>query len=78
MNFSKITDDLFIGTTPSVGDYDALRDAGVRLVINMRFMYNPRRDAHNPPLLLLWLRNTSKLNLSAIPAYPFLIMMSLL
>ena len=56
MNFSKITDDLFIGTTPSVSDYDTLRDLGVRLVINMRFSYGPHPDPHNPPLLLLWLR----------------------
>jgi hypothetical protein len=56
MNFSQITDDLFIGTTPSVKDYDQLRDLGVRLVINMRFTYGPRPDPHVPPLLLLWLR----------------------
>ncbi|HJS17445.1 MAG TPA: dual specificity protein phosphatase [Anaerolineales bacterium] len=56
MNFSQITDDLFIGTTPSVKDYDILREMGVRLVINMRFTYGPRPDRHVPPLLLLWLR----------------------
>lgn len=56
MNFSQITNDLFIGTTPSAQDYDQLRDLGVRLVINMRFTYGPRPDPHNPPLLLLWLR----------------------
>jgi len=56
VNFSKITDDLFIGTTPSVKDYDQLRDQGVRLVINMRFTYGPRPDPHESPLLLLWLR----------------------
>src|SRR5262245_40164259 len=56
VNFSKITDDLLIGTTPSVSDYDTLRDNGVRLVINMRFTFGPRPDPHNPPLLLLWLR----------------------
>jgi protein tyrosine phosphatase (PTP) superfamily phosphohydrolase (DUF442 family) len=56
MNFSKITDDLFIGNTPSVRDYNTLRDLGVRLVINMRFTYGPRPDAHDQPLLLLWLR----------------------
>jgi len=56
MNFSKITDELFIGNTPSVSNYDALRDLGVRLVINMRYTYGPRPDPHNPPLLLLWLR----------------------
>ena len=74
MNFSKITDDLFIGTTPSVRDYDTLRDLGVRLVINMRFTYGPRPDRHTPPLLLLWLRTIdspffpipiAKLNLGA-------------
>ena len=56
MNFSQITDDLFIGTTPSVKDYDQLRDIGVRLVINMRFTYGPRPDPYHEPLLLLWLR----------------------
>ena len=56
MNFSQITDNMFIGTTPSVKDYDQLRDLGVRLVINMRFTYGPRPDPHVPPLLLLWLR----------------------
>jgi hypothetical protein len=56
MNFSQITDDLFIGTTPSVKDYDQLRDIGVRTVINMRFTYGPRPDPHHEPLLLLWLR----------------------
>jgi hypothetical protein len=56
VNFSKITDNLFIGTTPSVGEYDTLRDIGVRLIINMRFTFGPRPDLHNPPLVLLWLR----------------------
>jgi protein tyrosine phosphatase (PTP) superfamily phosphohydrolase (DUF442 family) len=56
MDFSRITDDLFIGTTPTVRDYDALRELGVRLVINMRFERRPRPDRHNPPLSFLWLR----------------------
>jgi hypothetical protein len=56
MNFSQITDELFIGTTPSVTDYNRLRDLGVRLVINMRFIRGPHPDPHVPPLLLLWLR----------------------
>ncbi|HET7143372.1 MAG TPA: dual specificity protein phosphatase [Anaerolineales bacterium] len=55
MNFSTITEDLFIGTTPSVSDYDHLRDLGVKLVINMRVEYRPRRDLHPDPLQLLWL-----------------------
>ena len=49
MDYSRITEDLFIGTTPSVKDYDQLRDQGVRLVINMRFTYGPRPDPHESP-----------------------------
>lgn len=55
MNFSPITDDLFIGTTPSTEDYNHLRGLGVRLVINMRVEYRPRQDPHPTPLCLLWL-----------------------
>jgi len=55
-NFSNITDDLFIGTTPLVTDYDGLRELGVRLVINMRFSRGPYPDTHHEPLKLLWLR----------------------
>src|SRR5258706_6077351 len=36
-------------------DYDALRDLGVKLVINMRFEHRPRKDIHESPLQLLWL-----------------------
>ncbi len=56
MDFSKITDDLFIGTTPSVGDYDRLRELGVRLVINMRLTHHPKPDPHVQPLHFLSLR----------------------
>ncbi len=56
MNFSPITDDLFIGTAPSVRDYDRLRGLGVRLVINMRWGARLDPDPHEPPLDLLWLR----------------------
>ena len=55
MNFSLITDDLFIGTTPSTEDYNQLRDLGVQLVINMRVEHRPHPDPHDPPLSLLWL-----------------------
>jgi len=55
MDFSKITESLFIGTTPRKDDYDLLRDLGVHLVINMQFEKRPPRDAHNPPLKFLWL-----------------------
>ena len=55
MEFSAITDDLFIGTTPHPAEYDLLRRMGVRLVINMRFDRPPAPDPGQPPLDLLWL-----------------------
>jgi len=55
MNFSKITDDLYIGNTPSPGDYDQLRDLGIRLIINMRYSRAPRPDPHSQPIRALWL-----------------------
>ncbi len=55
MNFSSITNDLFIGTTPTSEDYNHLRGLGVQLVINMRVEYRPRKDPHPTPLRLLWL-----------------------
>jgi protein tyrosine phosphatase (PTP) superfamily phosphohydrolase (DUF442 family) len=56
MDFSQITNDLFIGTTPTATDYDRLRELGVRLVINMRFMRGPHPDLHPEALNFLWLR----------------------
>lgn len=56
MNFSKITDDLFIGTTPQAKDYQRLHDLGVRLIINMRFTRRPDPNPLDLPLNLLWLR----------------------
>ena len=56
MDFSLITPDLFIGTTPAVNDYPRLRDLGVGLVINMRFEHPPFPDTHPTPIRLLWLR----------------------
>lgn len=55
MDFSLITESLFIGTTPSTDDYANLRELGVRLVINMRVEQRPRKDPSTPPLNLLWL-----------------------
>jgi protein-tyrosine phosphatase len=55
MDFSPVTDSLFIGTTPSPNDYNYLRELGVKLVINMRMEYRPRKDTVTPPLRLLWL-----------------------
>jgi hypothetical protein len=56
MNFSQITDNLFIGDIPRRDDYDALRDLGVRLIINMCVDRRPAIDLHQPPLDFLWLR----------------------
>lgn len=55
MNFSTITDNLFIGTTPSSADYDYLRGLGIKLIINMRVERRPYKDPYPTPLHLLWL-----------------------
>jgi protein tyrosine phosphatase (PTP) superfamily phosphohydrolase (DUF442 family) len=55
MNFSQITECLFIGDTPRPDDYDLLRELGVQLVINMRIGKRPIVDLHDPPLNFLWL-----------------------
>ena len=55
MDFSEITPDLLIGTTPNAANYDRLRGLGVRLVINMRVTRPPFRDLHQAPLDFLWL-----------------------
>jgi protein-tyrosine phosphatase len=55
MDFSQITDELFIGTTPRTEAYHTLRSLGVKLVINMRAERPPHRDRHNPPMPALWL-----------------------
>ena len=56
MNFSEITDDLWIGTPPGKGDYELLRQQGVKLIINMRFGHKSLTDHGKPPLNNLWLR----------------------
>ena len=56
MDYSQITNQLFIGTTPSPRDYDRLRDLGVHLVINMRFWQGRPPARGNPPLGYLRLR----------------------
>ena len=55
MDYSEITDYLYIGTTPQREDYDLLRDLGVRLVINMRVERPPLVDTHHKPMKTLWL-----------------------
>lgn len=55
MDFSKITNDLFIGASPRQEDYQLLHDLGVRLVINMRWEHRLPPDTHEQPLSILWL-----------------------
>jgi protein-tyrosine phosphatase len=55
VDYSNITEELLVGTTPTVMDYDLLRSLGVGLVINMRFERRPYPDLHVPPLKFLWL-----------------------
>ena len=55
MDFSEITEDLFIGRTPTGKDYELLRELGVRLVINMRLEKLPSCDRHIAPIHYLWL-----------------------
>ena len=55
MDFSKITDELFVGASPQQEDYQLLHDLGVRLVINMRWEHRLPSDTHEQPLSILWL-----------------------
>ncbi len=68
MNFSPITDDLFIGNTPFAKHYDQLHALGVRLIINMRFSRGLEPDSHDPPINVLWLRTIDS-PLFPIPIY---------
>lgn len=55
MDYSQITNQLFIGTTPRAADYQTLRALGITCVINMRLERPPYRDPHSPPMHVLWL-----------------------
>lgn len=68
MDFSQITDTLFLGTTPEPDDYNLLRALGVGLVINMRAEQPPHPDRYDPPLPILWLK-TYDLALLPIPIH---------
>jgi hypothetical protein len=56
MNFSAITDSLLVGTSPNRRDFEQLRELGVSLVINMRWMPGPRPPADDPVLRYVWFR----------------------
>jgi len=55
MDYSQISESLFIGKTPRREDYPLLRALGVQLVINMRFERPPHPDLHPSPIRSLWL-----------------------
>jgi hypothetical protein len=55
VDYSQITDQIYVGTTPGPEDYHILRELGVGLVINMRVERRPLPDPHQPPLPVLWL-----------------------
>ncbi|GAB4488929.1 MAG: hypothetical protein Fur0016_20250 [Anaerolineales bacterium] len=57
MDFSQITEDLFIGPMPTAADYDLLHSLGVRLVLNMRFARRLPPGLLHPPMEVLWLRS---------------------
>ena len=56
MDYSQITDDLYLGTTPGPGGYELLRKLGIRLVLNMRFLRGRAPAVGNPPMAYLRLR----------------------
>jgi hypothetical protein len=55
MNFSPITDNLFVGTSPTRRDFETLRELGVSLVINMRWVPYPRPLVGDPSIRYMWL-----------------------
>jgi hypothetical protein len=55
MNYSKITEQLYVGTAPAADDYDTLRELGVTLVINMVIISPPKHDPRTPPMKTIWL-----------------------
>jgi hypothetical protein len=50
MDYSEITKQLYIGATPSRLDYEELRDLGIQLVINMRFVRGRPPPEGVPPM----------------------------
>ncbi len=55
MNYSKITDYLYVGTAPKGDDFNTLHNMGVDFVINMVMASPPKRDPNSPPIKALWL-----------------------
>lgn len=55
VNYSQISDTLFVGTQPGPQDYSLLKQLGIHLVINMRIEKRPHPDPGEPHLPVLWL-----------------------
>ena len=55
MDYSKITENLYIGRTPNTKDYSLFHELGIRLVINMRIGAPPKHDPISPSIRSLWL-----------------------
>jgi protein tyrosine phosphatase (PTP) superfamily phosphohydrolase (DUF442 family) len=55
LDYSQITDTLFIGKTPLPDDYPFLVQNGIELVINMRLERKPYPDPFDTGLKFLWL-----------------------
>ena len=56
MDFSQITEQLYMGTTPGPDDYEMLRGLGIQLVINMRFLLGRPPADRNPAVRYMRLR----------------------
>ena len=55
IDYSLITDNLYVGQTPEVADYPLLAELGVRLVINMRVEQRPYPDPYQTGIQFLWI-----------------------
>jgi protein tyrosine phosphatase (PTP) superfamily phosphohydrolase (DUF442 family) len=55
LDYSQITDTLYIGKTPLPDDYPHLAQQGIELVINMRIERKPYPDPFETGLKFLWL-----------------------
>jgi hypothetical protein len=56
MDISRITDSLYVGTTPAQEDFQRLHELGVRLVINMRLLLGQSPSRTLPPMRYVRLR----------------------
>lgn len=55
MDYSQITEQLYVGTTPGRGDYEVLRRLGIDLIINMQVLRGRPPRTGNPNVRYLHL-----------------------